>query len=68
MTNIVDPYVIVEVQGVAADCDAQSTLVHHDGFNPVFDESFDFPVRINPKSCIHILAYLLCFMVLFCLD
>ena len=44
--NSVDPYVRVEMLGVACDfAEERTQTVQHNGFSPVFDESFDFQVR-----------------------
>ena len=45
--NTVDPYVTVELFGIPSDCAEERTkTVRHDGFNPLFDESFEFSVHL----------------------
>eukprot|EP01062_Namystynia_karyoxenos_P059503 TRINITY_DN50949_c0_g1_i1.p1 TRINITY_DN50949_c0_g1~~TRINITY_DN50949_c0_g1_i1.p1 ORF type:complete len:866 (+),score=334.46 TRINITY_DN50949_c0_g1_i1:92-2599(+) len=46
--DIVDPYVAVWIYGVDQDCTprpGRTKTVHNNGFNPVWDETFEFPVR-----------------------
>ncbi|XP_023658393.1 inactive phospholipase C-like protein 2 isoform X1 [Paramormyrops kingsleyae] len=45
--DIVDPYVYVEVHGIPADCAEKRTkTVHQNGDNPIFDESFEFQIKL----------------------
>lgn len=46
-SDIVDPYVTVEVFGIPSDCDEERTkTVQHNGYNPIFDESFEFQINL----------------------
>jgi hypothetical protein len=52
-----DPFVVLEVFGVPADCAEERTkTVRNDSFNPTFDESFQFtisvPELVDWKICI----------------
>ncbi|XP_066915191.1 inactive phospholipase C-like protein 2 [Clytia hemisphaerica] len=43
--DALDPYVMVELYGLAADCHYErSRTIPHNGYNPVFDETFEFRV------------------------
>jgi len=43
--DALDPYVMVELYGLPADCHYErSRTIPHNGYNPVFDESFEFRV------------------------
>ncbi|KAK2155784.1 hypothetical protein LSH36_231g00005 [Paralvinella palmiformis] len=45
--DTIDPYVTVEVFGIPADCAEERTkTVQHNGFNPLFDESFEFQINL----------------------
>jgi inactive phospholipase C-like protein 2 len=42
-----DPFVVLEVFGVPADCAEERTkTVRNDSFNPTFDESFQFTISV----------------------
>ncbi|XP_064634492.1 inactive phospholipase C-like protein 2 isoform X2 [Lineus longissimus] len=42
-----DPYVMVEIFGIPADCAEERTkTVPHNGLNPIFDESFEFQINL----------------------
>ena len=44
---MIDPYVLIEVFGAAADCAEHRTrTVHNCGRNPVFDESCEFRLTV----------------------
>lgn len=43
--DALDPYVMVELYGIAADCHYERTrTIPHNGYNPVFDETFEFRI------------------------
>ncbi|KAK2188257.1 hypothetical protein NP493_138g02010 [Ridgeia piscesae] len=45
--DTIDPYVTVEIFGIPADCAEERTkTVQHNGYNPLFDESFEFQVNL----------------------
>lgn len=45
--DVVDPYVLVEVHGIPADCTERRTrTVTQNGDNPIFDESFEFQINL----------------------
>ncbi|CAG0907673.1 unnamed protein product, partial [Darwinula stevensoni] len=44
--RVVDPYVLVQVFGIPADCTERKTrTVSNEGNNPVFDATFEIPIR-----------------------
>ncbi|XP_072022051.1 inactive phospholipase C-like protein 1 [Amphiura filiformis] len=45
--DVIDPYVSMEIFGIPADCSEERTkAVQHNGYNPIFDESFEFTVNL----------------------
>ncbi|XP_070532655.1 inactive phospholipase C-like protein 2 isoform X2 [Ptychodera flava] len=45
--DAIDPYVSMEIFGIPADCAEERTKsVPHNGYNPLFDESFEFTVNL----------------------
>ncbi|XP_013409003.1 inactive phospholipase C-like protein 2 [Lingula anatina] len=45
--DVTDPYVLIEIFGIPADCAEERTkTVPHNGYNPLFDESFEFQVNL----------------------
>ncbi|XP_071495171.1 inactive phospholipase C-like protein 2 [Diadema antillarum] len=45
--EVIDPYISVEIFGIPADCREERTkTVPHNGYNPIFDESFEFSVNL----------------------
>lgn len=45
--DVTDPYVLVEIFGIPADCAEERTkTVQHNGYNPLFDESFEFQINL----------------------
>ncbi|XP_077986792.1 inactive phospholipase C-like protein 2 [Glandiceps talaboti] len=45
--DVIDPYVSMEIFGIPADCAEERTKsVPHNGYNPLFDESFEFTVNL----------------------
>ncbi|XP_063957032.1 inactive phospholipase C-like protein 2 [Lytechinus pictus] len=45
--DVIDPYISVEIFGIPADCREERTkTVPHNGYNPIFDESFEFSVNL----------------------
>ncbi|XP_068708108.1 inactive phospholipase C-like protein 1 [Montipora foliosa] len=45
--EVIDPFVTIEVFGIPADVAQERTrTVPHNGFNPVFDESFEFHINL----------------------
>ncbi|XP_077861645.1 inactive phospholipase C-like protein 2 [Saccoglossus kowalevskii] len=45
--DVIDPYVSMEIFGIPADCAEERTkTVQHNGYNPLFDESFEFTVNL----------------------
>ncbi|XP_055899262.1 inactive phospholipase C-like protein 2 isoform X5 [Biomphalaria glabrata] len=45
--DVTDPYVTIEVFGIPADCAEERTkTVPHNGYNPIFDESFEFQINL----------------------
>ncbi|XP_030848839.1 inactive phospholipase C-like protein 2 isoform X2 [Strongylocentrotus purpuratus] len=45
--EVIDPYISVEIFGIPADCKEERTkTVPHNGYNPIFDESFEFSVNL----------------------
>lgn len=50
---VIDPYVLIEVFGAAADCAEHRTrTVHNCGRNPVFDESCEFRLTVPDMALI----------------
>ncbi|XP_066300455.1 inactive phospholipase C-like protein 1 [Branchiostoma lanceolatum] len=44
--DIIDPYIVLEIFGIPADCvEARTRAVPQNGYNPVFDESFEFQIN-----------------------
>jgi hypothetical protein len=53
--DVIDPFVTVEVYGVPRDCASFKTrTVHDNGFNPIWDEEFRFPLREPELALIYI--------------
>ncbi|KAL4224626.1 Inactive phospholipase C-like protein 2 [Mactra antiquata] len=45
--DVTDPYVTIEIFGIPADCAEEKTkTVPHNGYNPIFDESFEFQINL----------------------
>ncbi|NP_001191617.1 phospholipase C [Aplysia californica] len=45
--DVTDPYVTIEVFGIPSDCAEERTkTVPHNGYNPIFDESFEFQINL----------------------
>ncbi|CAL1548507.1 unnamed protein product [Lymnaea stagnalis] len=45
--DVTDPYVTIEAFGIPADCAEERTkTVPHNGYNPIFDESFEFQINL----------------------
>ncbi|XP_032219310.2 inactive phospholipase C-like protein 2 isoform X2 [Nematostella vectensis] len=45
--DVIDPYVTIEVFGIPSDIAQERTrTVPHNGFNPVFDETFEFHINL----------------------
>lgn len=45
--DITDPYVTIEIFGIPADCAEEKTkTVNNNGYNPIFDESFEFQINL----------------------
>lgn len=45
--STIDPYVVIQVFGVPADCaEARTRTISNDGSSPVFDESFEFNITV----------------------
>ncbi|KAJ8299405.1 hypothetical protein KUTeg_023465 [Tegillarca granosa] len=45
--DVTDPYVTLEIFGIPADCAEERTkTVPHNGYNPIFDESFEFQINL----------------------
>ncbi|WAR03454.1 PLCL2-like protein, partial [Mya arenaria] len=45
--DVTDPYITIEIFGIPADCAEERTkTVPHNGYNPVFDESFEFQINL----------------------
>lgn len=45
--DTVDPYVTVEIFGIPSDCAEERTkTIQHNGYNPIFDESFEFQINL----------------------
>ncbi|CAG5122392.1 unnamed protein product, partial [Candidula unifasciata] len=45
--DVTDPYITIEVFGIPADCSEERTkTVPHNGYNPIFDESFEFQINL----------------------
>ncbi|KAL3841874.1 hypothetical protein ACJMK2_019969 [Sinanodonta woodiana] len=45
--DVTDPYVTIEMFGIPADCAEERTkTVPHNGYNPIFDESFEFQINL----------------------
>ncbi|KAH7731721.1 hypothetical protein AAVH_00619 [Aphelenchoides avenae] len=52
-----DPFVVVEIFGIPADCAEERTkTVRNDSFNPSFDESFQFEIRVPELALIRFLV------------
>ncbi|XP_078331805.1 inactive phospholipase C-like protein 2 [Crassostrea virginica] len=45
--DVTDPYVTIEIFGIPADCAEERTkTVPHNGYSPIFDESFEFQINL----------------------
>ncbi|CAH3045442.1 unnamed protein product, partial [Porites lobata] len=45
--DVIDPFVTIEIFGIPADLSQERTrAVPHNGFNPVFDETFEFHINL----------------------
>lgn len=45
--DVIDPFVTIEIFGIPADLSQERTrTVPHNGFNPVFDETFEFHINL----------------------
>ncbi|XP_060068281.1 inactive phospholipase C-like protein 2 [Ylistrum balloti] len=45
--DVTDPYVTIEISGIPADCAEERTkTVPHNGYCPIFDESFEFQINL----------------------
>ncbi|XP_064601802.1 inactive phospholipase C-like protein 2 [Liolophura sinensis] len=45
--DVTDPYITIEIFGIPADCAVEKTkTVPHNGYNPIFDESFEFQINL----------------------
>lgn len=56
--SAIDPYIVVQVHGVPADCaEARTRTISNEGHSPIFDESFEFIVTV-PEIAILRLAVL----------
>lgn len=52
-----DPFVVLEVFGVPADCaEERSKTVRNDSFNPSFDESFQFTISVPELALVRFLV------------
>lgn len=52
-----DPFVVLEVFGVPADCAEERTkTVRNDSFNPAFDESFQFTISVPELALVRFLV------------
>lgn len=52
--EVVDPYVIIKVRGHIEDKrTAQTGNIHNNGFNPIWNETFTFPVRFPELAFVH---------------
>uniref|UniRef100_A0A183BZK0 Phosphoinositide phospholipase C n=1 Tax=Globodera pallida TaxID=36090 RepID=A0A183BZK0_GLOPA len=52
-----DPFVVLEVFGMAADCaEERSKTVRNDSFNPSFDESFQFAISVPQLALVRFLV------------
>ncbi|PVD33909.1 hypothetical protein C0Q70_05171 [Pomacea canaliculata] len=53
--DVTDPYVTVEVFGIPSDCAEERTkTVPHNGYNPIFDESFEFQINLPELALVRI--------------
>ncbi|ESO87010.1 hypothetical protein LOTGIDRAFT_51557, partial [Lottia gigantea] len=51
--DVTDPYVNIEVFGIPADCAEERTrTIAHNGYNPIFDESFEFQINLPELALI----------------
>ncbi|XP_035213291.1 inactive phospholipase C-like protein 1 isoform X2 [Stegodyphus dumicola] len=51
----IDPYVVVQVYGMAIDCaEARTRTVSNEGHSPIFDESFEFTVTVPELALLRI--------------
>ncbi|PAA63756.1 hypothetical protein BOX15_Mlig023826g1 [Macrostomum lignano] len=55
--DVTDPCVVVEVFGLPADCSEERTkTVHGNGYNPVFDECFEFRVSLPELALLRLVV------------
>ncbi|XP_060582672.1 inactive phospholipase C-like protein 2 [Ruditapes philippinarum] len=51
--DVTDPYVTIEIFGIPADCAEERTkTVPHNGYNPIFDESFEFQINLPEAALV----------------
>ncbi|XP_033095373.1 inactive phospholipase C-like protein 2 isoform X2 [Anneissia japonica] len=51
--DAIDPYVFMEIFGIPSDCAEDRTkTVPHNGYNPIFDESFEFTVTLPEMALV----------------
>ncbi|XP_055957983.1 inactive phospholipase C-like protein 2 isoform X2 [Patella vulgata] len=51
--DVTDPYINIEVFGIPADCAEERTrTIAHNGYNPIFDESFEFQINLPELALI----------------
>uniref|UniRef100_A0A0L8FX49 Phosphoinositide phospholipase C n=2 Tax=Octopus bimaculoides TaxID=37653 RepID=A0A0L8FX49_OCTBM len=51
--DITDPYVTIEIFGIPADCAEEKTkTINNNGYNPIFDESFEFQINLPELALI----------------
>ncbi|RDD39766.1 Inactive phospholipase C-like protein 2 [Trichoplax sp. H2] len=55
--NVVDPYVILQINGIPIDCaEERSKTIANNGFNPVFDESYEFLINLPELAILRFLV------------
>lgn len=66
--EVIDPYVVLELHGVPADCAEQRTrTAAQNQDDPLFDETFEFQVsRVSTLSCISVAAGVFFLFLVFC--
>ncbi|KXJ09697.1 Inactive phospholipase C-like protein 1 [Exaiptasia diaphana] len=55
--DVIDPYVTIEVYGIPSDIAQERTrTVPHNGFNPLYDESFEFHINLPELALVRFLV------------
>ncbi|XP_031575010.1 inactive phospholipase C-like protein 1 isoform X2 [Actinia tenebrosa] len=55
--DVIDPYVTIEVHGIPSDVAQERTrTVPHNGFNPLFDETFEFHINLPELALVRFIV------------